>query len=142
MYYSYQEHIQSLFESNITYSNEVIQKLNQLKEEYEREDQLMSQYYVAQCGGVTFHLPIRYQNIEPVGSGGFGCVVSANDQVTHTKVAIKKISNLFERERHFQKKILRECKILRHLRNHENVCLCLLLLLLLFAIILIDILKL
>jgi serine/threonine protein kinase len=121
MYYSYQEHIQSLLESNIRYSNDVIQKLSQLKEEYEKEDRLMCEYYVTECGGMTFHLPIRYQNIEPVGSGGFGCVVSAYDQVTGTKVAIKKISNLFERERSFQKRILRECKILRHLRNHENI---------------------
>jgi hypothetical protein len=114
-----------------------IQKLSQLKEEYEKEDRLMCEYYVTECGGMTFHLPIRYQNIEPVGGGRFGCVVSVYDQVTRTKVAIKKISNLFERERSFQKRILRECKILRHLLKHENVCLSILLLLL--AKILIDI---
>ena len=88
---------------------------------FQRRDQLLFEYGETECGGLRFLLPKRYQLIEPIGQGGFGCVVSAYDHLLEQKVAIKKVVGLFEREKHFQKKILRELKILRHLRNHDNV---------------------
>ena len=99
-------------------------KLAQLQQQFQRRDHLLTQYQTTQCAGLTFHIPCRYHIIEPIGKGGFGNVVSAFDHIAGEKVAIKKIVNLFEREKHFQKRILREIKILRHLRNHDNVCWC------------------
>ena len=46
---------------------------------------------------------------------------SAYDKEAKRKVAIKKINNVFEHDVEYQKRILREIKILRHFRGHENV---------------------
>ncbi len=46
---------------------------------------------------------------------------SAYDSVLNEKVAIKKVFKIFEHDREFQKRILREIKILKHF-DHENVC--------------------
>jgi serine/threonine protein kinase len=48
-------------------------------------------------------------------------VASARDTETDADVAIKKIFNIFEHDREYQKRILREMKILRHFRDHDNV---------------------
>lgn len=45
---------------------------------------------------------------------------SATDEILQTDVAIKKIFNIFGHDREFQKRILREIKILKHF-DHENV---------------------
>ena len=53
------------------------------------------------------------------GTGGFGCVVSAMDNKNNERVAIKKVSSLYERDRNYQKRILREIKILKHFRQYK-----------------------
>lgn len=45
---------------------------------------------------------------------------SAYDDKKQQKVAIKKVFKVFEHDREFQKRILREVKILKHF-NHDNV---------------------
>ena len=46
---------------------------------------------------------------------------SAWDKERNENVAIKKIFNIFEHDREYQKRILREVKILRHFDGCENV---------------------
>ena len=68
-----------------------------------------------------FSLPPRYKYLKHVGTGTFGTVISAIDQLHNKKVAIKKlrqINDVFD-----AKRVLREIRILKNLR-HENV-LCL-----------------
>jgi serine/threonine protein kinase len=73
------------------------------------------------CRGNNFEVPKRYEIKEVIGQGGYGIVVSAYDSLTDTNVAIKKIFNIFEHEEYYQRRILREVKILKHFRYHDNI---------------------
>jgi len=69
--------------------------------------------------GTTFEVDKRYRIIEPMGHGSYGIVCSAEDEVTHQSVAVKKIEGVFEHIT-ITKRTLRELRILRHLQ-HENL---------------------
>ena len=69
--------------------------------------------------GSNFHVDRKYKLIKPIGHGAYGVVVSAKDEESKRKVAIKKVSNAFE-DLVDAKRILREIKLLRHF-NHENI---------------------
>jgi serine/threonine protein kinase len=68
-----------------------------------------------------FEVTRRYEVKSVIGQGAYGVVVSAHDAEADTDVAIKKIFNIFDHDREYQKRILREMKILRHFRNHDNI---------------------
>jgi len=68
----------------------------------------------------VFELDVRYKNLKPVGSGSYGLVCAADDTLTGTRVAIKKVADVFE-DLVDAKRILREIKLLAHLGSHENV---------------------
>ncbi|KAL0491010.1 mitogen-activated protein kinase [Acrasis kona] len=82
---------------------------------------LITEYVTTNVCGNMFTLPKRYEVTGAVGKGGYGTVVSAIDHKTKENVAIKKIVNLFEQDRNYQKRILREIKILRHLCGRDNI---------------------
>ncbi len=86
-----------------------------------------------------FTVPDYYKIIGIIGQGAYGVVAfverffepptffeifwsAAENTKTGEKVAIKKIFDVFEKDREYQKRILREVKILKHFRDHENVC--------------------
>eukprot|EP00277_Geminigera_cryophila_P030238 CAMPEP_0173057526 /NCGR_PEP_ID=MMETSP1102-20130122/799_1 /TAXON_ID=49646 /ORGANISM="Geminigera sp., Strain Caron Lab Isolate" /LENGTH=367 /DNA_ID=CAMNT_0013923071 /DNA_START=70 /DNA_END=1169 /DNA_ORIENTATION=+ len=69
--------------------------------------------------GLTFDVPARYQVLKRLGEGSFGYVVAAKDSVAGKRVAIKKIKDAVEDESD-GKRLLRELKLLRHCRGHEN----------------------
>lgn len=71
--------------------------------------------------GVEFNITDRYEPIERVGLGAYGLVISAIDNLTNEKVAIKKITNVFDNSREYQKRILREVASLKYLSGHENI---------------------
>ncbi|KAL9226292.1 hypothetical protein vseg_002123 [Gypsophila vaccaria] len=66
-----------------------------------------------------FDIETKYVPIEALGRGAYGIVCSSMNTSTNEKVAIKKISNVFDRSEEALK-ALRELKILRQAR-HENV---------------------
>ncbi|CAN7986544.1 unnamed protein product [Ixodes hexagonus] len=68
--------------------------------------------------GQLFEVAPRYTNLAYIGEGAYGMVVSAFDNVTKEKVAIKKISP-FEHQTYCQR-TLREIKILTRFK-HENI---------------------
>merc|ERR1712024_355200 len=68
--------------------------------------------------GQHFLVAPRYSNLQYIGEGAYGMVVSAYDNQTKTKVAIKKISP-FEHQTYCQR-TLREIKILTRF-SHENI---------------------
>ncbi|KAH7971985.1 hypothetical protein HPB52_004638 [Rhipicephalus sanguineus] len=68
--------------------------------------------------GQVFEVAPRYTNLAYIGEGAYGMVVSAFDNETNEKVAIKKIS-LFEHQNYCQR-TLREIKILTRFK-HENI---------------------
>merc|ERR1719499_2780393 len=70
--------------------------------------------------GQSFMVAPRYMNLEFIGEGAYGCVVSATDMEAETpaKVAIKKISP-FEHQTYCLR-TLREIKILTRFQ-HENI---------------------
>ncbi|KAH3883778.1 hypothetical protein DPMN_007746 [Dreissena polymorpha] len=68
--------------------------------------------------GHVFEIGPRYTNLQYVGEGAYGMVVSALDNVTNSRVAVKKISP-FEHQTYCQR-TLREIKILTRFK-HENI---------------------
>ena len=71
----------------------------------------------------NFQIPNYYQIKGAIGQGSYGVVMSALDMRNNSRVAIKKIVNLFEQNEFFQKRILREVKIMKHysLTNAPNL---------------------
>ena len=69
--------------------------------------------------GSTFHVDKKYKLIKAIGHGAYGVVISARDEETGEKVAIKKVANAFE-DIVDAKRILREIKLLRHFK-HSNI---------------------
>ncbi|XP_067135261.1 mitogen-activated protein kinase 1-like isoform X2 [Centruroides vittatus] len=74
--------------------------------------------FVETVRGQAFEVGPRYINLSYIGEGAYGIVVSAQDNVTKQKVAIKKISP-FEHQTYCQR-TLREIKILIRFK-HENI---------------------
>ena len=70
----------------------------------------------------SFELEEKYSDINLVGKGGYGSVISAFDCCRKAKVAIKKISNIFGDDHNIKaKRTLREIQLLRHFNKHSNV---------------------
>ncbi|OWM66448.1 mitogen-activated protein kinase 7-like [Punica granatum] len=74
--------------------------------------------YYSMSDGI-FEIDAKYEPIKPLGAGAYGVVCSAHDQETKKKVAIKKISNVFE-DQTTAVRTLREMMILRQIK-HFNV---------------------
>lgn len=66
-----------------------------------------------------FEVDLRYIPVKPIGKGAYGIVCSAHDLGSGMKVAIKRITNVFENTTD-ARRTLREIKLLRHL-FHENI---------------------
>ena len=80
----------------------------------------MRSYYQAKVYDQIFDVDTRYTNLQLIGRGAYGAVASAFDTKNELKVAIKKISCVFESITK-AKRILREIKLLRYLNGHENI---------------------
>mmetsp|Transcript_9942 Transcript_9942/g.14877 ORF Transcript_9942/g.14877 Transcript_9942/m.14877 type:complete len:573 (+) Transcript_9942:142-1860(+) len=78
------------------------------------------QYHYVSVGYNKFLIDKRYGNLRPIGDGSYGFVASAIDSVTGRKVAIKKVTDTFA-DVVDAKRILRELKLLRHMKRHENI---------------------
>jgi hypothetical protein len=63
--------------------------------------------YTFAVSGTTFEVTRNYKLIKPIGQGAYGVVISALDQTTRKKVAIKKVTKAFE-DTIDAKRILRE----------------------------------
>lgn len=68
---------------------------------------------------IIFDVHLRYKPIECIGAGAYGVVCSAIDNRTGCRVAIKKISKVFD-NLILAKRTYRELKILRHFK-HDNI---------------------
>ncbi|KAJ5244828.1 Mitogen-activated protein kinase hog1 [Penicillium chrysogenum] len=79
----------------------------------------MADFTRFQIFGTAFEITSRYMNLQPVGTGAFGLVCSARDQLTGQPVAVKKIVKPFSSSV-LSKRTYRELKLLKHLR-HENI---------------------
>mmetsp|Transcript_13876 Transcript_13876/g.27576 ORF Transcript_13876/g.27576 Transcript_13876/m.27576 type:complete len:107 (+) Transcript_13876:60-380(+) len=77
-------------------------------------------YHEVPVSRELFIVDVRYTNLQPIGGGSYGFVCSADDSRTGEKVAIKKVANVFH-DLIDAKRILREIKLLRHFRSHENI---------------------
>lgn len=62
----------------------------------------------------------QYEIIKQLGEGAYGVVVAAKDKSTGLKVAVKKIKDAVE-DKEQGKLLLRELRLLRHFRGHENI---------------------
>lgn len=69
--------------------------------------------------GKAFHVEKRWKLIREMGSGAYGYVISAADEVSGEPVAIKMVTRATEKVQ-LAKRALREITLLRHF-NHENI---------------------
>ncbi|KAF9245243.1 Pkinase-domain-containing protein [Melanogaster broomeanus] len=70
--------------------------------------------------GKVFHVEKRWKLVRELGSGAYGVVVSAADEISGETVAIKLVTRVFEKVQ-LAKRVLREITLLRHFANHENI---------------------
>ncbi|KIK09036.1 hypothetical protein K443DRAFT_500378 [Laccaria amethystina LaAM-08-1] len=70
--------------------------------------------------GKVFHVERRWKLIREMGSGAYGVVISAADEISGETVAIKLVTRVFEKIQ-LAKRALREITLLRHFANHENI---------------------
>jgi len=71
------------------------------------------------AGDHAFTVDSKYNFTRVIGSGAYGVVISAHDTQLNTRVAIKMVPKAFQDEID-AKRILREIKLLKHLK-HENI---------------------
>ncbi len=70
--------------------------------------------------GTTFEVDAKYEVIKAIGLGAYGLVCSAQNLETKKFVAVKKVPKLFD-DLVDGKRVLRELKIMRHLKKHDNI---------------------
>ncbi|GLB41804.1 putative protein tyrosine kinase [Lyophyllum shimeji] len=70
--------------------------------------------------GKVFHVEKRWKLIREMGSGAYGVVISAADEISGETVAIKLVTRIFDKIQ-LAKRALREITLLRHFANHENI---------------------
>lgn len=70
--------------------------------------------------GKVFHVERRWKLVREMGSGAYGVVISAADEISGETVAIKLVTRVFEKIQ-LAKRALREITLLRHFANHENI---------------------
>ncbi|CAA7267420.1 unnamed protein product [Cyclocybe aegerita] len=68
----------------------------------------------------VFHLERRWKLVRELGSGAYGVVISAADEISSETVAIKLVTRVFEKIQ-FAKRALREIALLRHFSHHGNI---------------------
>uniref|UniRef100_A0A1I8GKF5 mitogen-activated protein kinase n=2 Tax=Macrostomum lignano TaxID=282301 RepID=A0A1I8GKF5_9PLAT len=79
-----------------------------------------AQFYTVELGnGVSWTVPVRYQNLQQLDKGTYGSVCVALDTQSGQRVAIKRLRRAFKTADD-AKRTYREIKILRHI-NHDNV---------------------
>lgn len=79
----------------------------------------MAAFHRQEVNKTIWDVPVRYQNLSTIGSGAYGQVCSAHDELTSNRVAIKKLARPFQSAIH-AKRTYRELRLLKHMR-HENV---------------------
>ncbi|KAF7309710.1 MAP kinase [Mycena indigotica] len=70
--------------------------------------------------GKAFYVKKRWKLIREMGSGAYGHVISAGDEITKETVAIKLVSRVFDKVQ-LAKRALREITLLRHFTGHANI---------------------
>ncbi|KAL1686434.1 kinase-like protein, partial [Schizophyllum commune] len=70
--------------------------------------------------GKVFHVERRWKLVREMGSGAYGVVISAADEISGETVAIKMVTRVFEKTQ-LAKRALREITLLRHFAGHENI---------------------
>lgn len=70
--------------------------------------------------GKIFHVEKRWKLVREMGSGAYGVVISAADDISGETVAIKLVTRVFEKIQ-LAKRALREITLLRHFAGHENI---------------------
>lgn len=69
-----------------------------------------------------FHVPRRYKIVKELGSGSYGtvCLVIDTKDDRNVKLAVKKISRIFENPI-LLKRAIRELRLMTHLRGNRHV---------------------
>ena len=79
---------------------------------------MLESYYTQKVGDSEFTVQTRYQDLEMIGHGAYGPVISAYDTVRKEKVAIKKMVKSFRIN--YASPALRQLRLMK-LFNHPNI---------------------
>ncbi|KAH9965035.1 kinase-like domain-containing protein, partial [Lactifluus volemus] len=86
----------------------------------QKKNKTKSGYHTIKSFDQTFHLEKRWKLVREMGSGAYGVVISAADEISGETVAIKMVTRIFGKTS-LAKRALRELTLLRHFSNHENI---------------------
>ncbi|XP_072328913.1 mitogen-activated protein kinase 14B isoform X2 [Scyliorhinus torazame] len=79
-------------------------------------------FYRQDINKTIWEVPLRYNELTPIGSGAYGSVCSAIDLKTGEKVAVKKLHRPFQSLTH-AKRAYRELRLLKHNKQENVICL-------------------
>lgn len=100
-----------------------VAKQKQLEASKQKELALAKQRRKEHLKATFFHAPLasnRYRVLNVIGEGAYGVVSSAENIVTHERVAVKRILKCLDTHP-MATRVLRELKFLRLLSRHENI---------------------
>ncbi|TFY81907.1 hypothetical protein EWM64_g2113 [Hericium alpestre] len=94
--------------------------VRRLSNPFSEENLKKKGYHALKSFDKTFYVEKRWKLIRELGSGAYGVVISAADDISGEPVAIKMVTRVFEKTQ-LAKRALRELTLLRHFNNHENI---------------------
>ncbi|KAI0272579.1 kinase-like domain-containing protein [Gloeopeniophorella convolvens] len=97
-----------------------IRKLSDDSDPFSEENLRRRGYHSLKSFDQTFHVEKRWKLVREMGSGAYGVVISAADEISGETVAIKMVTRIFAKTS-LAKRALRELTLLRHFSNHENI---------------------
>ncbi|KAF7370712.1 Mitogen-activated protein kinase [Mycena sanguinolenta] len=98
-----------------------VRKPDQPEQQESEHDMKRKGYHALHSSfGKVFHVKKRWKLIREMGSGAYGVVISAGDEITGETVAIKLVSRVFDKIQ-LAKRALREITLLRHFTGHANI---------------------
>ncbi|KAI9464270.1 kinase-like protein [Russula earlei] len=97
-----------------------IRKISSCADPFSEENLRKRGYHSIKSFDQTFNLEKRWKLVREMGSGAYGVVISAADEISGETVAIKMVTRIFAKTT-LAKRALRELTLLRHFSNHENI---------------------
>ncbi|CAI5734301.1 unnamed protein product [Hyaloperonospora brassicae] len=112
----------SLAGSDVSSEHGLAEALDHAGDQVTRKSTSEEEMYSFTVASTKFRVYRRYQLIRAIGHGAYGIVIAASDRVTGKSVAIKNVPRTFD-DLVDAKRIVREIRLMRHLRHPHVVSL-------------------
>ncbi|KAI0322798.1 kinase-like domain-containing protein [Amylostereum chailletii] len=97
-----------------------VRRTSDISDPFSEENLRKRGYHSFRSFDQTFRVEKRWKLNREMGSGAYGVVISAADEISGETVAIKMVTRIFEKVS-LAKRALRELTLLRHFNSHENI---------------------